>query len=171
MGCQKILKSILLVIGSVFLFCSCQNVSQVSEVYVKDLENDVVEEDRMFFSEISNPYFCIKGNDKIDFKGVAWFLTFGDIPIPKYKPQIHFIEITKLKRGILYQLKIDQMPDNEIPKERLSLGYFYVQKDKIIRIWENADYEAESNVWEISQEALKDLENNDIIPKYSAVVC
>ena len=171
MECPKKFKSILLILGSIFLFCSCQNVSRVSEVNVKNLENEALEEDKSSSPEISNPYFCIKGDDKIDFKGVAWFLTFGDIPIPKYKTKINFIEITKLKRGILYQLRIDQMSDNEIPKERLSLGYFYVQGDKIIRIWENADYEAESNVWGISQEALKDLENNDIIPKHSAVVC
>lgn len=121
--------------------------------------------------EASNPYFCINGDDEVSFKGVAWFSSFGDIPIPKYKTKIHFTEIAKLKRGILYQLKVDQMTDNEIPEERLSLGYFYVQEDKIIRIWDNDDYDAEGNVWDISQEALKDLVDNDVIPKDSAVVC
>ena len=121
--------------------------------------------------EASNPYFCINGDDEISFKGVAWFSSFGDIPIPKYKTKIHFTEIAKLKTGILYQLKVDQMTDNEIPEERLSLGYFYVQGDKIIRIWDNDDYDAEGNVWDISQEALKDLVDNDVIPKDSAVVC
>lgn len=174
MSCQKVITSFLLILISVFLLCSCQSVSQLTEVNSTALKNEIEETeeaDKTISPEISNPYFAAKAEDEIDFKGVAWFDSFGDVPIPKYKTKIHFIEIAKLKNGVLYQLKVDQMSDYEIPEERLSLGYFYVQEDKIIRIWEDEDYEAEGNVWTISQEALKDLEDNDRIPQYSTVVC
>ena len=75
-----------------------------------------------------------------------------------------------LQKGILYHLKIEQASDLKIPTKRLSLGYFYVQKNRIIRIWENNDYEAQGNVWTLSKKALNRIIKTSEIPKYSATI-
>ena len=84
---------------------------------------------------------------------------------------------TKLKttkpqatKGILYHLKIEQASDLKIPTKRLSLGYFYVQKNRIMRIWENNDYEAQGNVWTLSKKTLNRIIKTSEIPKYSTIV-
>ena len=83
---------------------------------------------------------------------------------------MNFIKVAKLKKGILYHLKIEQASDLKIPTKRLSLGYFYVQKNRIIRIWENNDYEAQGNVWTLSKKALNRIIKTSEIPKYSAII-
>ena len=148
----------------IFLCCSCQS-NEVTNVSSIENKNEIIE------TEDSNPYFSVKEDTSHEFQGQIFFDCFGDIPIPECKTVINFEKIAKLKKGFLYHLTIDPISGLNIPEERLSVGYFYVQGDKIIRIWDNADYEAEGNVWDISQEALKDLVDNDIIPKDSAVVC
>lgn len=118
-----------------------------------------------------NSYWNTQGNDEVEFNGEVWFDEFGDVSALDYETKVNFVEVAKLKKGILYQLKIDQMSDFKIPKERLSLGYFYVQKDKIMRIWEDKGHDAQGNVWTLSKKTLNRIIENGEIPKHSAIVC
>lgn len=70
--------------------------------------------------------------------------------------KLYVNEVANLKQGRLYELKIDNIQD--VPRERLILGYFYVQKDKIYKM-------------ELTEESLKNLKSNNVIPKESIVVC
>ena len=118
-----------------------------------------------------NSYWNMRGNGKVKFDASAGFYDeWGDIPALKYKTKMNFIKIAKLKKGILYHLKIEQASDLKIPTKRLSLGYFYVQKNRIMRIWENNDYEAQGNVWTLSKKTLNRIIKTSEIPKYSTIV-
>ena len=118
-----------------------------------------------------NSYWNMRGNGKVKFDASAGFYDeWGDIPALEYKTKMNFIKIAKLKKGILYHLKIEQASDLKIPTKRLSLGYFYVQKNRIMRIWENNDYEAQGNVWTLSKKTLNRIIKTSEIPKYSTIV-
>ena len=118
-----------------------------------------------------NSYWNMQGSGKVKFDASAGFYDeWGDIPALEYKTKMNFIKIAKLKKGILYHLKIEQASDLKIPTKRLSLGYFYVQKNRIMRIWENNDYEAQGNVWTLSKKTLNRIIKTSEIPKYSAII-
>ena len=118
-----------------------------------------------------NSYWNMRGNGKVKFDASAGFYDeWGDIPALEYKTKMNFIKIAKLKKGILYHLKIEQASELKIPTKRLSLGYFYVQKNRIMRIWENNDYEAQGNVWTLSKKTLNRIIKTSEIPKYSTIV-
>ena len=118
-----------------------------------------------------NSYWNMQGSGKVKFDASAGFYDeWGDIPALKYKTKMNFIKIAKLKKGILYHLKIEQASELKIPTKRLSLGYFYVQKNRIMRIWENNDYEAQGNVWTLSKKTLNRIIKTSEIPKYSTIV-
>lgn len=136
-----------IMIFSVTLLCGCQNDIRVS-------------------NKIDNLYFFSEEDTSVKFEGSLYFSTFGDILVPECEININFVKVAELKQGILYQLKIDSMEDLEIPEERLSIGYFYVQEDKIIRIWESDD-----NVWGLSSQCLEQLISEDKIPPQSEIVC
>lgn len=65
-------------------------------------------------------------------------------------------EITSLKDGKVYEFKLD--PIDGIPNERLCLGYFYVQKDKIYKM-------------EPTEENLNKLKVSGELPDNSVIVC
>ena len=117
-----------------------------------------------------NSYWNMQGSGKVKFDARTRFDKWGDVPALEYKTKMNFIKVAKLKKGILYHLKIEQASDLKIPTKRLSLGYFYVQKNKIIRIWENNDYQAQGNVWTLSKKALNRIIKTSEIPKYSATI-
>ena len=117
-----------------------------------------------------NSYWNMQGSGKVKFDARTRFDKWGDVPALEYKTKMNFIKVAKLKKGILYHLKIEQASDLKIPTKRLSLGYFYVQKNRIIRIWENNDYEAQGNVWTLSKKALNRIIKTSEIPKYSATI-
>lgn len=118
-----------------------------------------------------NSYWNMQGSGKVKFDVSAGFYDeWGDIPALKYETKMNFIKIAKLKKGILYHLKIEQASELKIPTKRLSLGYFYVQKNRIMRIWENNDYEAQGNVWTLSKKTLNRIIKTSEIPKYSTIV-
>lgn len=118
-----------------------------------------------------NSYWNMQGSGKVKFDASAGFYDeWGDILALKYKTKMNFIKIAKLKKGILYHLKIEQASELKIPTKRLSLGYFYVQKNRIMRIWENNDYEAQGNVWTLSKKTLNRIIKTSEIPKYSTIV-
>ena len=101
-----------------------------------------------------NSYWNMQGSGKVKFDARTRFDKWGDVPALEYKTKMNFIKVAKLKKGVLYHLKIEQPSKCKIPLKRLSLGYFYVQKNKIIRIWENNDYQAQGNVWTLSKKTL-----------------
>jgi len=70
--------------------------------------------------------------------------------------KLQISEIANLKNGKLYELKLDSIEG--VPTERLSLGYFYVQKDKIYKI-------------EPTEENLNKLKTSEEVPNGSAIVC
>ena len=117
-----------------------------------------------------NSYWNMQGSGKVKFDATTWFNKWGDVPILDYKTEVNFLEVAKLKKGVLYHLKIGQASEFKIPTKRLSLGYFYVQKNRIMRIWENNDYEAQGNVWTLSKKTLNRIIKTSEIPKYSTIV-
>ena len=117
-----------------------------------------------------NSYWNMRGSGKVKFDATTWFNKWGDVPILDYKTEINFLEVAKLKKGVLYHLKIGQASEFKIPTKRLSLGYFYVEKNRIMRIWENNDYEAQGNVWTLSKKTLNRIIKTSKIPKYSATI-
>ena len=117
-----------------------------------------------------NSYWNMRGSGKVKFDATTWFNKWGDVPILDYKTEINFLEVAKLKKGVLYHLKIGQASEFKIPTKRLSLGYFYVEKNRIMRIWENNDYEAQGNVWTLSKKTLNRIIKTSEIPKYSTIV-
>ncbi len=140
-----------------FLCCGCHN-NEKNNVSI--IENEIID------IEENNPFFCVEEDMSFAFHGQVFFDSFGDIPIPKCKTAINFEKIAKLKLGNLYHLTIDAISGLKIPNERLSIGYFYVQKDKIIRLWESDD-----NIWSLSSETLEKLISSDIVPSRSVIVC
>jgi hypothetical protein len=76
---------------------------------------------------VSNLFFISNKDSKLNYKGN--FL-FNDIIDKDVKLNIN--ELADLKNGKLYELKFDSVEG--VPNERLSLGYFYVQEDKIYKI-------------------------------------
>jgi len=92
-------------------------------------------------------------NDKSQLNYVGDFLINEPI---KREISLHAIELAKLKHGILYELKFDFIKD--IPDDRLNLGYFYVQKDRIYRI-------------KPTQENLSKLKSTEILPNDCVIVC
>lgn len=76
---------------------------------------------------ISNPFFFEKGVLEIRYN--ARFLFDDQV---KKSVKLYINDIDQLKYGKLYELKLE--PTESVPNERLSLGYFYVQNDKIYQI-------------------------------------
>lgn len=79
---------------------------------------------------------------------------FGDVIQKDTKLNIN--KLSNLKYGELYELKIDSI-DN-VPDNRLNLGYFYVQEDKIYKI-------------NPTKENFYKLTKNEQIPNDSVIVC
>jgi len=69
---------------------------------------------------------------------------------------MNIAKLAKLKCGTLYELTLE--PIEGIPKERLSLGYFCVQKDVIYKI-------------ESAKVSLSKLKASDELPDGSIIVC
>ena len=162
---KKVLILIVMFFGILITSCGT-NTNQV--LNNNDLTNvsSIENKNEIMETEESNPYFCVKEDTSHEFEGQIFFDCFGDIPIPECKTVINFAKIAKLKKGVLYHFSIDPISGLNIPEERLSVGYFYVQKDKIIRLWESDD-----NAWGLSSETLEELISSDKIPSQSEIVC
>lgn len=100
---------------------------------------------------VSNSFFFKNNDSKLNYKGK--FL-FDDIVEKDVKLNVN--ELVNLKYGKLYELKLDSVEG--VPNERLSLGYFYVQKDKIYKI-------------EPTNENLSKLKTSEELPNDSVIVC
>ena len=135
-------------------------------VFFGCFKNEDIEIDTTKKQEVKNPYFTVLQNEDKVFHGSVFFDSFGDITVPKCNFEVECLKIANLKKGTLYQIKIHNDTKYVIPEKRLTMGYFYVQQDKIVRIWEN-----ENEPWNISEECINKLKKYDSVPKYSVVVC
>jgi hypothetical protein len=100
---------------------------------------------------VDNAFFFKDSVSELNYNGR--FL-FGE-PIEK-DIKLHISEVTSAKSGRIYEFKLDSI--DGVPKERLILGYFYVQKDKIYKI-------------EPTEENLNKFKSNKEIPNDSIIVC
>ncbi|GKS12236.1 hypothetical protein YDYSY3_32360 [Paenibacillus chitinolyticus] len=98
-----------------------------------------------------NSFFFKSGVSQLKYKGQ--FL-FDDIVEKDVILKINVVD--NLKYGKLYELKLD--PIESVPNERLSLGYFYVQKDKVYKI-------------EPTKDNLIKLKSSEEMPSGSVIVC
>jgi hypothetical protein len=96
---------------------------------------------------VDNSFFFRSNVSQLNYKGK--FL-FNDIVEKDVK--LHIKEVANLKYGKLYELTLDSIKD--VPHDRLSLGYFYVQKDKIYKIEPN---EENLNKLKTSEEVSNDI--------------
>ncbi|WP_455718672.1 hypothetical protein [Anaerosporobacter sp.] len=126
---------ILLIIGFVFTF------GYVKSYFKTDSNIGITNNSCFFKSNIS----------QLNYSGK--FL-YDDIIEKDVKLNIN--ELANLKNGKLYELKLE--PIESVPNDRLSLGYFYVQKDKIYKI-------------EPTEENLNKLKTSEELPINSVVVC
>lgn len=100
---------------------------------------------------VSNLFFFKDNDVKLTYKGD--FL-FDDIVEKDVTMNIN--ELANLRYGKLYELKLDSIEG--IPNDRFSLGYFYVQKDKIYKI-------------EPTAENFSKLKTSEELPDGSVIVC
>ncbi|MEW5758603.1 MAG: hypothetical protein AB1755_03915 [Candidatus Omnitrophota bacterium] len=98
-----------------------------------------------------NPFFLKNNISNLNYKGKFLF----DCIVEK-DVKLNINEAAKLKYGKLYELKLDRIEG--IPEERLRLGYFYVQPDKIYKI-------------EPTEKNLDRLKAGGEAPNYSLIVC
>jgi hypothetical protein len=98
-----------------------------------------------------NVFFFKKNISEVSYKGKFLFNDFVEADI-----KLLINEVKGLKHGKLYELKLSSI--KEIPEDRLCVGYFYVQKDRIYKI-------------EPTKENLEKLKSSEILPKNSTIVC
>jgi hypothetical protein len=101
--------------------------------------------------DVGNLFFFNGNIQHVNYKGVFLFNNIIEKDI-----KLNINEVADLKYGKLIELKLDNIEG--VPSERLSLGYFYVQKDKIYKITP-------------TQEKLKKLKEREEIPNNSFIVC
>ena len=53
-----------------------------------------------------NSYWNMQGSGKVKFDARTRFDKWGDVPALEYKTKMNFIKVAKLKKGVLYHLKI-----------------------------------------------------------------
>lgn len=99
----------------------------------------------------NNMFFFEKNVLHEDYKGK--FLFFDDI---EKNVELKINEVATLQDGSLYELIIDDIDD--VPEERLNLGYFYIMDDKIFRM-------------EATEENLSRLKTDEDLPSDSVIVC
>ncbi|KNY25863.1 DUF5991 domain-containing protein [Pseudobacteroides cellulosolvens] len=100
---------------------------------------------------VDNAFFFKDSVSELNYNGRFLF----DEPVEK-DVKLHINEVTSAKSGRIYELKLDSI--DGVSTERLSLGYFCVQKDKIYKI-------------EPTKENLNKLIRNKEMPNDSVVVC
>jgi len=100
---------------------------------------------------VDNSFF-FKGNvPQLNYKGAFLFNTVVEKDV-----KLNINEVANLKYGKLYELKLDSI--DGVPNDRLDLGYFYVQKDKIYKI-------------KPTEENFNKLKTSTELPKDSVIVC
>ena len=100
---------------------------------------------------IDNSFFFKSNVLQLNYKGVFLFNTVLEKDV-----KLNINEVANIKYGKLYELKIASIYG--VPNDRLDLGYFYVQKDKIYKI-------------KPTEENLNKLKTSTDLPNDSVIVC
>lgn len=98
-----------------------------------------------------NPFFFKEDISSVEYNGQ---LLFDDIINNSVRLDIN--KIAQLNDGELYELRLQAIEG--IPDDRLSLGYLYVQEDKIYKI-------------EYGDEKIKQFISSEEVPEGSAIIC
>lgn len=135
----------ILVISLLFAFgCKKAHISSTGG----NTEENITQE--QINSSISNPFFNSNAK-QLNYNGK---FAFDEIIEKDVKVNVN--EVARLEDGIVYELKMDMV--SGVPEERLNLGYFYVEKDRIYKI-------------EPDKENLEKLKESRQLPEDSAIVC
>ncbi len=121
---------------------------QQPNVIEQDDTNDEQEQKK---DTTNNPFFFNQEVENLNYKGK--FLFDEEI---ETNVKLNINQIAQVKEGKVYELQLE--PIDAVPSERLKIGYFYVQGDKIYKL-------------EGTKENLNQLINENIIPKGSEIVC
>lgn len=100
---------------------------------------------------IVNDFFFKGEVAQESYKGKFFFGTMEE-----KKVKLDIIKVAVIKYGTLYRLKLEETEG--VPNDRLILGYFYVQQDKIYKI-------------NPTQENLEELKVRGEVPEGSVLVC
>lgn len=147
---KKIL-NIILIIGLI-LASGCAKSDNLTQATEANSSLNKTDSANVTIAEIIDNSCFFKNNvSQLNYKGNFSF----DENIEK-DVKLYINTLANLKYGKLYELKLDCIED--IPNDRLSLGYFYVQKDKIYKI-------------EPTEENYSRLKTSEEMPKDSVIVC
>jgi hypothetical protein len=100
---------------------------------------------------VDNSFFNKSDISQLNYKGKFLFNGVVEKDI-----KLHINEVADLKQGKVYELKLDSI--QYVSNERLNLGYFYVQKDKIYKV-------------EPTEENLNKLKTSGQMLNNSVIVC
>lgn len=103
-------------------------------------------------NNVSNDFFSKSKIESLKFKGRFSFIDEGVI---ERIVKLHVEEIAKMESGTVYELKVE--PVDNVPKERLVLGYFYVEREKIYKILPTKEH--------------KNSLKKKVLPEESTIVC
>ncbi|MCX7749583.1 MAG: hypothetical protein N2645_22210 [Clostridia bacterium] len=115
-------------------------------------DSDTNEPDDMNAETVENSFFFKSNVSQLNYTGK--FL-FSEETVEK-DVKLYINVVANLKYGKLYELRLDSVKD--VPDDRLGLGYFFVQKDKIYRVVQ-------------TEENLDKLKRSEEVPNDSAIVC
>lgn len=101
--------------------------------------------------QVSNPYFFTNNISQAAYWGRFIFDDFVEQDV-----KLNITELADLINGSLYELKLDSVLG--VPDDRISLGHFYVQDDRIYKI-------------EPTEENLSTLKAGGELPEGSVIVC
>lgn len=116
------------------------------------LQDDLPANANNSIEEVKDNLFFFKDNVlQMSYDGS--FLFEDDV---KKEVKLNIVELVNLKNGKLYELRLQDVEG--VPDERLSFGYFYVEKDKIYKM-------------EPAKENIDVLKAGEELPNGSVVVC
>lgn len=162
-------KVILVAIIAVVCICACDYENRTNTTTNKtDKTADSPIGDLVTYdaSDAINPYFLYRDNQTETMNGIFYFDEFGDISIPKKDIVFNYSLVGKYENKELYKIYIDKVQGYKIPEDRLSIGLFVVEDDKITRLSDN-----KMNLWNPKNKTIRDFLDSGTIPKESQVVC
>lgn len=143
------------------LLTGCEQNEKVSIDLSGSMKN--VKESHMF--ELGeNPYSSSFSSLGIEYNGQASFDSFDYIYDGRISLKSKIVQT--FDDGCLINAYIVKPSGIEIPPKRLSIGYFFIQKDKIVRLIDD-----KNNPWNIKEETMNRFLENRKLPADSQVVC
>ena len=147
--------------------CVKEEVGNISEGVSVDVANTYDQRDTGDESDgDTNEYYFNRDTKEFSLSGGMYFNEWGDVDTPHDSVSFGVENVVVLKEGYLSHIYIKQFDKYPIPENRISVGYFYVTKDKIIRMIERKD-----DPWHISESSIEAFRNYGSLPAESLVVC